>query len=349
MFGFELTSIAFVALAMIGAIAIVFVIFFDSFESEANQKKRIGNIQGRDKAKAVNAAARIQDAGKRRQTIQNSLKELDEQQRAKHGKKISLKKLIAQAGLQMSSAQFYFYSLISALVCAGLALFSFSSKLSIGGGIASINNMIVFGVVLGAGFIGFFGVPRFVINHLRKRRFNQFINELPNAVEVIVRGVKAGLPLNDCLNIIAKESKEPVKTEFARVMEAQSAGLTIADSVAKLYQNIPLPEANFFGIVIGIQQTAGGNLSEALGNLAGVLRDRKKMKAKIKAMSAEAKASAGIIGSLPFAVTFLVYITTPDYITLLFTETMGNLILLGAGIWMMIGVVVMRSMINFDF
>jgi tight adherence protein B len=112
---------------------------------------------------------------------------------------------------------------------------------------------------------------------------------------------------------------------------------------------MPVPEANFFGIVISIQQRAGGNLSEALGNLSKVLRDRKKMKAKIQAMSMEAKASAGIIGALPIAVMTLVWITSPQYISLLWTEPLGRMMLAACAVWMSMGVFVMRKMINFDF
>jgi tight adherence protein B len=126
-------------------------------------------------------------------------------------------------------------------------------------------------------------------------------------------------------------------------------GIPISEACGKLYERIPLAEANFFGIVIGIQQKAGGNLSEALGNLSRVLRDRKRMKAKIKAMSMEAKASAGIIGALPVAVMTLVYLTSPDYIRLLWTTDMGHMMLAASAMWMTLGVLVMRKMINFDF
>ena len=125
--------------------------------------------------------------------------------------------------------------------------------------------------------------------------------------------------------------------------------MPIGEACDKLYERMPLPEANFFGIVIGIQQKAGGNLSEALGNLSRVLRDRKKMKAKIQAMSMEAKASASIIGALPLVVMILVYLTSPDYISLLWTHPMGRMMLVACGVWMLMGVLVMRKMINFDF
>ena len=121
-------------------------------------------------------------------------------------------------------------------------------------------------------------------------------------VDVIVRGIKAGLPLLDSLKIIALDSQEPIKSEFKAIVETQTIGMPIGEACGKLYERMPLPEANFFGIVISIQQKAGGNLSEALGNLSRVLRDRKKMKAKIQAMSMEAKASASIIGALPICV-----------------------------------------------
>ena len=238
-----------------------------------------------------------------------------------------------QAGLSWSVRQFV---LLSVAVGMLLVVVTF---------MAGLNIM----VVMAAGVVGAFGVPRWIVARMRKRRMAKFLNEFPNAVDVMVRGVKAGLPINDCLAIIAREAKEPVSTEFARVIEAQQMGLPLSEAIGRLYDNMPLPESNFFGIVIAIQQSAGGNLSEALGNLAVVLRDRKKMKEKINAMSMEAKTSAGIIGALPFLVAFLVYITTPDYIKILWTDQTGNIILICSGLWMGIGIMVMKKMINFDF
>ena len=199
------------------------------------------------------------------------------------------------------------------------------------------------------GVAGLLGLPRWTVNFLRKRRMTKFLDEFANAMDVIVRGVKAGLPLNDCIKIIASEAAEPVKTEFRTIAETQSLGVTLADAVAKLPERVPVPETNFFAIVVAIQQRAGGNLAEALGNLSRVLRERRKMKGKIKAMSGEAKASAGIIGSLPVVVMALVYLTSPEYILLLFTEPLGHVILGCSVVWMFLGVMVMRKMINFDF
>ena len=188
-----------------------------------------------------------------------------------------------------------------------------------------------------------------MLSFLKKRRENKFLNTFPDSVDVIVRGIKAGLPLLDSIKIIANEAPEPAKSEFQAIVETQTIGMPLGEACAKLYERMPLPEANFFGIVISIQQKAGGNLSEALGNLSRVLRDRKKMKAKIQAMSMEAKASAVIIGSLPICVGLLVWLTSPDYIELLWTTELGRIMIACCAVWMSMGVFVMKKMINFDF
>jgi len=202
---------------------------------------------------------------------------------------------------------------------------------------------------LGIGFAGAFGLPRWMLSYLKKRREQKFLAAFPDAVDIIVRGVKAGLPLLDCLKMITQEAPEPIKSEFRVIVDTQAIGMPLGEACGKLYERTPVAEANFFAIVVGIQQRAGGNLSEALGNLSRVLRDRKKMKAKITAMSQEAKASAGIIGALPICVMVLVYLTSKDYITLLFTEPLGHVMLAGSVVWMSMGILVMKKMINFDF
>jgi Flp pilus assembly protein TadB len=205
--------------------------------------------------------------------------------------------------------------------------------------------LAAFGLAFATGF----GLPRWVLNFLKKRREKAFLRSLPDAVDVIVRGIKAGLPLFDSIKVVAADATEPLKSEFLAIIETQTIGMPLGDACARLYERMPVPEANFFGIVVAIQQKSGGNLSEALGNLSKVLRDRKKMAEKIQAMSMEAKASAGIIGSLPPIVMVLVYLSTPDYMSLLWTEPTGRLMLAGSALWMSMGIFVMKKMINFDF
>jgi tight adherence protein B len=220
------------------------------------------------------------------------------------------------------------------------------------GAVGFVLAFFVGGSPLGAVVMAFgtgLGLPRWVLGFLKKRREKKFLKALPDAVDVIVRGIKAGLPLFESIKVVAADSPEPLRSEFSAIIETQTIGMPLGDACARLYERMPLPEANFFGIVVAIQQKSGGNLSEALGNLSKVLRDRKKMAEKIQAMSMEAKASAGIIGSLPPIVMLLVYISTPDYIALLWTHHIGQFMLVCCVTWMTIGILVMKKMINFDF
>jgi tight adherence protein B len=203
-------------------------------------------------------------------------------------------------------------------------------------------------VVLGLPFAMAFGLPRWIVGFLVKRRQAKFLDELPNALDVIIRSIRSGLPLNDAIRLVAAEAREPVKGEFRRVVEAQQLGLSMSDACGRMSAYMPLQEVNFFAIVISIQAQAGGNLSEALNNLSRVLRERKKMKAKVQALSMEAKASACIIGALPFIVTGLISMTSPHYMMPLWTDPRGHMIVAGGLVWMSIGIFVMRNMIQFD-
>jgi tight adherence protein B len=321
----DILPIAFLAAVGIGGVAYVFLYPYLSGERQAEKRKQ--TIARPDK---VPRNSRAQQQRSRRESVESSLKELEDRKRQK---KISLGTRIEQAGLTWSKRQFV-------LISAGMAVAFMFAGLLLGA------NLIV---VAAMGFAGGLGFPRWLLNFLKKRREQKFLNVFPDAVDVIVRGVKAGLPLVDCFKMIASEASEPLKTEFKVILDTQAIGLPLGEACGKLYERTPIPEANFFGIVVSIQQKAGGNLSEALGNLSRVLRDRKKMKAKVRAMSQEAKASAGIIGSLPLAVMLLVYLTSPGYISLLFTDSLGHLMLAASAVWMGLGVLVMRNMINFDF
>ncbi len=315
-----------VALAA-GGVIWVFVYPFLSGERQAEQRQQ--SIARSEPAARVTSSR--SNPKVRREQVEDTLKELE--LREKKLKNVPLQLRIAQAGLEWSKRQFIIISVV-----IGVALFL--AGLLTGGGIL---------VALGLGFAGGFGIPRWLLAFLKKRRENKFLFHFPDAVDVIVRGVKAGLPLGDCLRIIATEAEEPVRGEFKVIVESQTVGIPMGDACAKLFERMPLPEANFFGIVVSIQQRSGGNLSEALSNLSRVLRDRKKMKAKIQAMSMEAKASAIIIAALPFAVMILVYLTSPTYIELLWTHPTGRMMMACCAVWMSMGVFVMKKMINFDF
>jgi tight adherence protein B len=325
-----LGPLAFTFLITVAVGGVAYVFLYPRLSGEKRVEQRMRDISS-DQGEVRRARKTVDPAATRRQVVEDTLKQLEE--RRKNAKRPPLGIRLQRAGLGWSKRRFWITS-----ACAGLVTLVVSWLMGAPLYAAAI-------IALAAGL----AAPRWVLSFLRARRENRFLEELPNAVDVIVRGVKAGLPIGDCIRIIASETQEPVKSEFRAIAEAAAMGIPLGDAAAKLHERMPLPEANFFGIVVAIQQKAGGSLSEALGNLSRVLRDRKKMKAKIKSMSMEAKASAAIIGSLPLAVMLLVYLTSPNYIELLWTHPTGHLMLFASGVWMTIGILVMRKMINFDF
>ncbi len=319
-------ALAFLAATTIGGLAWVFLYPLLSGEKKAEARR---TSIAHSEPTAVRQTERTQRS--RREQVEGTLRELDA--RRQKEAKLSLSKRLTQAGLDWTPRKFW-------IISGVLAAIGFALTYMVGGGLLG---------AVGFAFAAGFGLPRWLLGFLKKRREAAFLKALPDAVDVIVRGIKAGLPLFESLKVVANDSPEPLKSEFKAIIETQTIGMPLGEACARLYESMPVPEANFFGIVVSIQQKSGGNLSEALGNLSKVLRDRKKMKEKIKAMSMEAKASAGIIGALPPTVMILTYITAPDYISLLWTHSTGQLMLVACMVWMSTGIFVMKKMINFDF
>lgn len=323
----DLSFIAVVVLATLAAGGVTYALFYPMLSGEARAEKR-------RKEFAAPVAARVLDreaqARAKRGQIAQSLKDIESRENARN--KLTLEQRISQAGLNWDRKKYY---VVSAAMAVGTAVVLFA-----------LSGSAVIGLV--GLFVGGFGMPLWFLQHCRNRRLKKFGNEFPNALDVITRGIKSGLPLNDCIRIVATEAAEPVKTEFRLIIESQTLGLPLSDAVAKLYERMPCAESNFFGIVLAIQQKTGGNLSETLGNLSRVIRDRRKMRDKIQAVSMEAKASAGIIACMPPAVAGLVYLSSPRYIELLWITQAGKFALVGCAVWMTIGVLIMRKMINFN-
>jgi tight adherence protein B len=309
-----------VAIVALGGLAFVFA----GGSSRADLRR--ASVQKSDEK----ANAAVADRAAKKKQISDSLKDLEKKSKRK-GPDLATR--IAQAGLPIDKRQFLMISAAVAVVIAGFVLFKSGSP-------------TLAGLV---GVMAALGLPNLTLSRLRMRRINKFIDIFPNALDIIVRGVKAGLPVGDTLRIIANESPEPVRSEFRKLVEAQALGLPLPEAAEKLAERVPISETNFFSIVIGIQSKSGGNLSEAIGNLSRTLRERKKMKGKIKAMAMEAKASAAIIGAVPFVVTTLLYLSSPKYISLLWMTQHGRIVAAIACFWMSIGVVMMRKMISFDF
>ncbi len=329
----DIKTIAVVVLAAGAVAGVAWVFIYPILSGERTTEQRVDSVA---KSTATRGGAGRGQVRSRREQVEDTLKDLEARNR--NAKNPPLSTRIMQAGLDWSKKKFFIVSgaIGAAAFMAAFSCFRFGQPLDLA-------------LALVAAGVCAFGVPQWLLRFLRKRREAKFISHVPDAVDVIVRGVKSGLPLLDSIKVIIADSPEPVCTEFRVIIETQAIGIPLGDACAKMYERMPLAEANFFGIVVAIQQRAGGNLSEALGNLSRVLRDRKRMKEKIVAMSMEAKASAAIIGALPLIVMFLVYLTSPGYITLLWTDTRGLWMLAASAFWMTTGVVVMKKMINFDF
>ncbi|OYX36797.1 MAG: secretion protein F [Caulobacterales bacterium 32-69-10] len=296
---------------------------------QAKTARRIAAVAGTGpKEKRGARLAPAEAASQRRKQIIDSLKANEKQQRKT---RLTVDSRLRQAGLSFTPKQFWIF-------CAGLAVSVAALSLLFG-----LNPLACLGLGFGAGL----GLPRWVLGVMIKRRHKGFTEDFPNAIDIIVRGIKSGLPVHDCLKVIARESPAPVDGEFQRLVEGLGLGMSLDQGLDRMYDSMPTPEVRFFSIVMAIQQKTGGNLAEALSGLSSVLRARKLMREKVKAMSGEAVASAVIIGSLPPGIMALVSITSPAYMAPLYNDPRGHLMLLGGALWMAAGIFMMRRMINF--
>lgn len=328
----QLIFLATVALASGGIVMFLLLAIFQRRKVDERVSSLIETRSYRtDAARAVSAKVAEVSRENRRRQVQDTLKQIESRQKDRQ-KRLTLRLLIAQSGLELPLARFWMISLGIGLAFAAMAYLS---------GLPWYLSLL-------CGFVGAFGVPRWFLAFMRRRRQETFLTELPDAIDVIVRGLKAGLPLSDALKVIAAETAPPIGPEFWEVVEGQRVGITIEQGFERMFERMPLQEVSFLSIVLSIQSKTGGNLTETLGNLAKVLRDRRKMKNRIRAVSQEAKSSAAIIGSLPFFIAGALTFLNPDYLQSLFTTTVGNLMLAFCGMWMLVGILVMRKMINFE-
>jgi tight adherence protein B len=319
--------VALLAMMALGGMAFAFA------GGDERSQKRIEAVAKSKTSGRVSKAQAQAEAAQKRKNVATVLKDVEKNQAAlRERAKPTMRRRLEQAGFPNATPRTFW------IICGSLGLVT-ALLCFLTGQPTLVLVLAVFAIS--------FGLPRWVLGFLINRRKKMFTKEFANAIDVIVRSVRSGLPTNEALRIVARESPDPVGGEFTRLVEGLKVGVTLEQGLKKMHESMPTSEVGFFAIVMTIQAKSGGNLSEALSNLAVVLRDRKRLQGKIKAMSSEAKASAGIIGSLPPAVMGLVWLSTPDYINLLFTERFGNLLLAGCAFWMGTGIMVMRKMINF--
>jgi tight adherence protein B len=320
-------------LASLAVLLLGFGIYAAATAPQARLRRRISAVVGDPSPiLALPGSGRKdqQSGAKRKKQIQERLKHAEESRQKRRGSK--LREQLVYAGLAISPQQFLLFALIGGAVLTGVAFFFHLPPI----------------ILPAIAVIAFLGIPKFVLNYLIKRRLKKFIAAFPDAIDIIVRGVRSGLTVGECLAIVGQESPDPVGPEFRLVNEAIKLGQPMGDALQRMSDRLPSPEFRYFTIVLGTQQTTGGNLAETLAKLSDVLRQRKKMRDKVQAMSSEAKASAGIIGSLPIAVMAVLWFMAQDYVSLLFTRSSGNFMLFLCGLSMGLGILVMRKMINFD-
>lgn len=316
---------------MLSTTLILYFALAPVMQARARVKRRIDMIQSQGAVHGVGVRTVAERSG-RKKDIQSRLRNAEDAKKKEKSRLVRYRRDLKQAGLSITLKQFF-------LICSALAPTAAAVYLAMG--------YPPIGAPLVALTVGF-GVPRFVVRWLGKRRVKKFTTLFANAVDVIVRGIRSGLPVGECLNIIARESPEPVAGVFREIVEAQRLGLGLDQALERAEELMPTAEMKFFNIVLGIQQQTGGNLAETLSNLSSILRARKKMGDKVKALSSEARSSAMIIGSLPFIMTMLLWLVSPEYIALLFTDDMGKVMIMSGLAWMGIGVFVMKQMVSFE-
>ncbi len=295
-----------------------------AFGPRARLRKRMAAVVGTP-GKQKNGRLAVQQ--KKRQI---KLKDRDETRKKSYAQRLAEE--IAQAGLSWSIRKYIVFSII--LAATGGVAYKLADLPTVG----------LLPAILTMGL----GAPKFYLSRRRKKRVERFIALFPDALDIITRGIKSGLPVGECINVIGREMPDPVGTEFRLLAESQRMGVSLDEALRRATERVPNAELRFFAIVLTIQQQTGGNLADTLQKLSDVLRARKRMREKVKAMSSEAKASASIIGSLPFAVSGLLSLVAWEYIRLLFTTNAGNGFMVIGFVIMGIGIFVMKQMINFE-
>lgn len=307
---------------------LLLIVFFAGGGEQRQMAKRVNRIKKVHHEKPTP----VQIISARRKTKSGPLPAVEELFKRLIPRQEMLRMRLARAGVEIT---FGTYILICAIV----------------GVIGTIPGAI-FGLPLAAAvlvgvFVGL-GLPHYVIGNMFAKRQMRFILHFPDAIDLMVRGVKAGLPITESIKAASEEIPDPVGIELKRITDGVRVGRKMNDLLDETCKRLDLPEFNFFAIALSIQSETGGNLAETLNNLAEVLRGRRQLKRKIKALSSEAKASAYIIGSLPFIMCLLIYLVNEAYIVGLFTDPRGQFMIGGSLAMIACGALVMRKMINFD-
>lgn len=321
---------ALIAVGAAGAIAVLGLALLAVFSGNRTTQRRMARVTAR--ARGAGGLATEVRRSVRRETVRGRFSGLDNVavRILPHPGQLRLR--LERSGMKVSVGQYFLANLLF-------------------GGVAGYLLMQTVGVplvaVVGGLAIGL-GIPHMVVGFMLKRRKSRFLGLFPEAIDLIVRGLKSGLPVSDSLGVVAQELQEPVRSDFRTVTELMSVGKTLEDALWETAERIEIPEFNFFVVALSVQRETGGNLAETLENLADILRRRRQMKLKIKALSSEAKASAIIIGVLPFIMFGIIYAMSPDYEEALLIDPRGIIMLCGGIFWLACGIGAMAKMVSFE-
>ena len=319
-----------IAVGAAGAFILLGIAMLGSMTGRKKVQRRMAGVTAR--ARGVVVEEEIDRPSVRRQTVRGRFAGIDSFASRVMPRPGQLKARLEKSGKKISVGQYFLANLVTGVI-AGILTMKLSGILAAA---------IIGGLTVGL------GLPHLIVGFLVKRRRGRFLAQFPEAIDLIVRGLKSGLPVTDSLGVVAQELADPIRSEFRKVSEMLSIGRTLEDALWDAAEQIELPEFSFFVVALSVQRETGGNLAETLENLSDILRKRRQMKLKVKALSSEAKASAIIIGSLPFIMFGVIYAMSPEYESALLTDPRGNIMLAVGVFWLGCGVAAMAKMVNFD-
>lgn len=299
-------------------------------QRQERQKRNLAVI-GRVSAGGLDDG-RDRSAAKQRADMARKLNEAGKEREQKKKDRATIREMMIQAGYESPVSRYWIFSTLFAVVTWVL--------------LTLLTSWPAIAVVC-VTIVAFFGMPRWFLKKAAERRQRKFLEEFADALDASVRLLQAGMPISEAIAMVSREYEGPLRDEMMRIYENQKVGVPLGQAALETAKRIPLTEVHMFATALQIQSETGSSLSEVLSNLSHVIRARFKLKRKIKALSSEAKASASIIAALPVLVTFGLYMAAPEYVGILFDTRKGNFLLGGAVTWMMLGVLVMRGMINF--
>ncbi len=320
-------------LVLAGVLISVLFVFFGLKTNPARSGKHLRRRLNRIRGGPTGGAGEAQAVSVKRSTIDSSMPSLDRAVKALIPHPEVLRERLRRTGSKLTIGEYVLFNFLTTMFAAYFVNKMFGLPLAVSG---------LAGITVGL------GLPHKIVGFMIARRLSRFTTLFPEAIDLIVRGLKSGLPVTESIKVVGEEIGDPVGIEFRGIADAMKLGQSMEDSMWDTAKRLDTPDFKFFVISLSVQRETGGNLTETLDNLSDILRKRRQMKNKVKAMSSEAKASGIIIGSLPFIMFAIIYILNPGYVSQLFVDPRGQAMLAAGALSMLTGIAVMAKMIKFE-